>query len=259
MTNTISLSPNAKINLGLFIKGKRNDGYHLLETLLFPVPSLHDTLTLSETDTPGCSLSVSGIVLDSGITDNLCYKAWKLIQTRFPDLPGVHLQLQKNIPAGAGLGGGSSDAAATLKGLNQLFKLGLSDHMLAEIAGNLGADVPFFIFNQPLLAKGIGTELTPVNLTLPYRLELITTDIHSSTIAAYKALDYRQFDPNRDLMATLQLPVSQWPELLVNDLEVPVFAMYPRLKEIKENLYQQGAVYAAMSGSGSAVFGLFPL
>ncbi|MDX2248270.1 MAG: 4-(cytidine 5'-diphospho)-2-C-methyl-D-erythritol kinase [Bacteroidia bacterium] len=259
MTETLSLFPNAKINLGLFIKGKRADGYHLLETLLFPVTSLSDTLSLSPINQAGCTLSVSGIALDSGVQDNLCYKAWKLMVERFPDLPGVHIDLQKNIPAGAGLGGGSSDAAFTLKGLNQLFSLGLSDPSLAEIAAKLGADVPFFIYNQPLLARGIGTDLTAVDLPLPGRLEVVTPNIHSSTVAAYKSLDYRMFDPERDLLSVLKLPVNQWREFLVNDLEVPVFAMYPQLKEIKENFYQRGAIYAAMSGSGSAVFGLFPL
>ncbi|MEZ4826216.1 MAG: 4-(cytidine 5'-diphospho)-2-C-methyl-D-erythritol kinase [Bacteroidia bacterium] len=257
MPDSITLFPQAKINLGLLIKGKREDGYHLLETLLFPVPSLTDTLVLSKSDVPGCSLSVSGIALDSGVEDNLCFKAWKRIQARFPDLPGVQIQLEKNIPAGAGLGGGSSDAANTLLGLNQLYELGLSDTALAEIAGTLGADVPFFIYNHPLLARGIGTDLTPVSIHIPYRLEIITPGIHSSTVAAYKALDYRMFDPSRDLLSILSLPATEWKDKLENDLEVPVFAMYPRLREIKNELYEQGAVYAAMSGSGSAVFGLF--
>ena len=253
----ITLYPNAKVNLGLLIKGKRADGYHLLETLLYPIPDLKDTLSISENNTGDCSLEVSGINLDGSWEDNLCVKAYRLLKQAVPDLPGVNVFLKKNIPAGAGLGGGSSDAAFTLKGLNQLFDLGLTDDILAGIAGKLGADVPFFIYNKPLLARGIGTEFEEIDLEIPYRFMIVNSGIHSSTVAAYRALDYTIFDPNRDLKSILNLPVSQWSDKLDNDLEVPVFEMYPVLAETKAELYRQGAVYAAMSGSGSAVFGLF--
>ncbi len=248
--------PPAKINLGLFIKGKRPDGYHLLETLMYPLPQLCDTLQLTES-AGELSLEMEGIEIEGDIQTNLCIKAYRLLQKRFPDLSPVHIFLKKNIPAGAGLGGGSSDAAATLKGVNSLFNLGLSIAELAEMAAQLGADVPFFLYEKPMLATGIGTDLHEFDIDLPYRIELITPPIHSSTVAAYKALDYTKCDASRDLGEILSLPVDTWQKYLENDLEVPVFSLYPELAKIKAELYEKGAVYAAMSGSGSAVFGLF--
>lgn len=251
----MQLFPNAKINLGLLIKGKLPNGYHLLETLLHPIPSLFDKMEIEESD--AISLEISGIELQGSWEDNLCIKAYRTLQAKFPNLPPVRIFLEKNIPAGAGLGGGSADAAFTLKGLNELFALGLDNEQLAEIASSLGADVPFFIYNEPMLAKGIGTELEKYPISIPYEIRLITPPIHSSTIAAYKALNYKQFDANRDLKQLLQLPISEWKEKVVNDLEIPVFEMYPHLPKIKAELYAQGAVYACMSGSGSAMFGFF--
>lgn len=252
----MQLFPNAKINLGLLIKGKLANGYHLLETVLYPIPSLFDKMEIVESKS--ISLEISGITIDGNVEDNLCIKAYRKLQAQVPDLPPVHIHLEKNIPAGAGLGGGSSDAAFTLKGLNQLFSLGLSNEALANIAASLGADVPFFIYNEPMLAKGIGTELEKYPISIPYEIRLITPPIHSSTVAAYKALNYKQFDANRDLKSLLSLPFSEWKENVVNDLEVPVFNLYPGLPQIKADLYAQGAVYACMSGSGSAMFGFFP-
>lgn len=248
--------PVAKINLGLFIKGKRPDGYHLLETLMYPLPQLYDELQIN-ISTGDVSLELKGIEIEGDIESNLCIKAYRLLQTQFPDLPPMHICLKKNIPAGAGLGGGSSDAASTLLGINQLGKLGLSIEELAKIGAKLGADVPFFLYNKPMLATGIGTDLQEFDIDLPYRIELITPAIHSSTVAAYKALDYTKCDTTRNLAEILSLPVDTWQKYLENDLEVPVFQLYPALQEIKDALYAQGAVYAAMSGSGSAVFGLF--
>lgn len=248
--------PVAKINLGLFIKGKRPDGYHLLETLMYPLPQLYDELQIN-ISTGDVSLELKGIEIEGDIESNLCIKAYRLLQTPFPDLPPMHICLKKNIPAGAGLGGGSSDAASTLLGINQLGKLGLSIEELAKIGAKLGADVPFFLYNKPMLATGIGTDLQEFDIDLPYRIELITPAIHSSTVAAYKALDYTKCDTTRNLAEILSLPVDTWQKYLENDLEVPVFQLYPALQEIKDALYAQGAVYAAMSGSGSAVFGLF--
>ncbi|MEO1382493.1 MAG: 4-(cytidine 5'-diphospho)-2-C-methyl-D-erythritol kinase [Bacteroidota bacterium] len=253
----LTLFPHAKVNLGLFIKGKRTDGYHLLETLLFPVPDLTDHMILTPRKTPDCELTILGMELAGDLSDNLCVRAYRLLQEDYPDLPGVAIQLTKHIPAGAGLGGGSSDAAFTLKGLNQLFGLGISDEALAEKSAVLGADVPFFVYGTPQLAKGIGTALTPISLDFPYTLKLYPQPIHSSTIAAYKALDYTQFDPQRDLAAILAQPISTWRDTLDNDLEVPVFQMYPVLREIKSQIYAEGALYAAMSGSGSCMFGIF--
>ena len=251
----ITLFPNAKINLGLLIKGKREDGYHLLETVFYPVFSLQDTLVIERAE--DYSFQIEGIKLDSNAEDNLCTKAYKLLQSQIEDLPPVALKLTKNIPAGAGLGGGSSDAAHTLTGLNQLFELGLSNAFLADLGKELGADVPFFIYNKPLLAKGIGTDFEEIDIDFPFEIKLICPDIHSSTIAAYKALDYKMFDPKRSLREILAQPASEWKSILVNDMEVPVIALYPEIAQIKEDLYTQGALYACMSGSGSSVFGLF--
>jgi len=264
---SLTLFPNAKINLGLLIKGKRADGYHLLETVFIPVPALADTLVLTPDDRiEGCAFSQGGIALDNAPGDNLCVRAYTCLRSYVGSsvgehgkkLGGVHLALTKHIPAGAGLGGGSSDAAFTLSGLNTVFELGLSVDELAAVAAPLGADVPFFLHNRPVLAKGIGTDFEDIALDFPFEIRLVTSDIHSSTVAAYKQLDYTRCDPARDLRRLLAMPANQWKAHLPNDLEAPVFGLYPMLAEIKAKLYVDGAVYAAMSGSGSAVFGLFP-
>lgn len=256
--NPTILAPPAKVNLGLLIKGKRPDGYHLLETLFYPVRDLCDRLSIDEARDKAPTLEITNMALAGDLQDNLCLKAWRALKAEVPTLPPVHLTLEKHIPAGAGLGGGSSDAAYVLRGLNQRFDLGLSQADLAHLGSSLGADVPFFLYDQPMLATGIGTELTPFEMVLPLRLKLFPQPIHSSTVAAYKALDFRQFDPDRSLEAVLQMPLDHWREHLVNDLEGPVFQLYPELATVKDDLYAQGAVYAAMSGSGSAFFGLFP-
>lgn len=255
---SISLVSPAKINLGLFIKGKRPDGYHLLETLFYPVRDLTDRLEITPFEGEIPTLTVENMDLEGDPQDNLCLKAWRALKQEVPDLPAVHIRLEKHIPAGAGLGGGSSNAAYVLRGLQQLFSLTLTRDDLAHIGASLGADVPFFLYDQPMLATGIGTELTPFEMVLPQRLKVFPQPIHSSTIAVYKALDYRMFDPSRSLEHVLQQPLDHWRELLANDLEVPVFQMHPQLAQIKEDLYAQGAVYAAMTGSGSAMYGLFP-
>jgi len=254
----IILFPNPKINLGLLIKGKRSDGYHLLETLLYPVDNFCDELEIVEIAGNQPILEIEGLEVAGNIAENLCLRAYYALKEEFPDLPTVKIRLLKRIPPGSGLGGGSSDAAHMLSGLNDLFELGITNEELAQIGAKLGADVPFFLYNKPLLAKGIGTEFEELILDIPYNVKLITPDIHSSTVATYKALDAKSFDWNRSLRDILALPVSSWRDQLVNDLEVPVFQLYPSLNQIKEQLYEEGAVYAAMSGSGSAVFGLFP-
>lgn len=258
MSKSITLHPSAKINLGLLIKGKRADGYHLLETLFLPIPELSDTLVISESGTPGtCLLSLDGRPLDGDPEQNLVVKAFRALEKLHGTLPGVRMNLTKKIPAGAGLGGGSSDAASTLSGINELFKLGYSLEDLHGPAAALGADVPFFLYNKPMMATGTGTDLRPYELDLPFRIELVTPPIHSSTIAAYKALDYRMFDPERSLEQILSLPSEKWNTHLPNDLETPVFELHPEISRYKQELYERGAIYAAMSGSGSACFGLF--
>lgn len=255
------LFPNAKINLGLIIKGRRPDGYHLMETVFVPVAQLTDVLELQAIEVEGCVLHLNGIALDGPQTDNLVMRAYlalaAFLEAQGRSLPGVGISLTKRIPAGAGLGGGSADAAFTLRGLNDLFHLNLSVSEMEQIARPLGADVPFFLHNQPILARGIGNEFEEIPLALPYRIELITSEIHSSTPAAYRNLNLADCDPDRDLRSILALPDHAWRYALPNDLEKPVFAQYPELAQTKQRLYNDGAVYAAMSGSGSAVFGLF--
>lgn len=254
---SIVSEPNGKINLGLIIKGKRPDGYHLLETLFLPI-ELKDRMVISKAQHDHCEIELKGRPIDSRTEDNLCWKAWNALRKEFPQVGGVHIELEKNIPAGAGLGGGSSNAAFVLKCLNALFGLGQPVEKLAEIAATLGADCPFFLYNRPMFASGIGTELELFELDFPFRIEVITSNLHSSTPAAYKGLDWSVLETSTDLKAILRKAPQDWKRELRNDLEGPVFAMYPQLREIKEKLYRQGAVYAAMSGSGSAVFGLFP-
>lgn len=254
--DTLEMFPHGKVNLGLIIKGKREDGYHLLETLMVPI-DLNDRLVL-EKRPAGCSLEVVGIEIDAISEDNLCWRAWKVLKDARPEMGGVHIHLEKGIPAGAGLGGGSSDAAFTLKGLNQLYDLGLTNAELADYAARLGADCPFFIYGEPMLATGTGTTLEAFPLELPYDIRVVTSEIHSSTPAAYNGLDWSELNTATDLRELLRLPVSDWKSHLRNDLEGPVFKIYPELAETKARLYAEGAIYAAMSGSGSAVFGLFP-
>ena len=248
----------AKINLGLFIKRRLPNGYHELETLLYPLDQPIDRLSIEASGQDTCTLSMSGRPIDGDLSDNLVVRAWEALKAKIPQLPGVTVHLSKRIPAGAGLGGGSADAAALLKGANVLFELNQSDKELAHIAATLGADIPFFIYQKPMLASGTGTTLEAFPLELSdYRIELFTPAIHSSTVAAYKGLDPKSFKPHRDLAAILKQPISTWRKDLSNDLEDAVFQKYPKLSRIKAELYSRGAVYAAMSGSGSAVFGLF--
>lgn len=256
--NDLRLHPCAKVNLGLFIKGKRADGYHLLETCLYPLTDLTDELIISPNQKTGCQLTVDGLPIDALQDDNLCVKAYNLLAEAVGGLPGVDVLLTKHIPAGAGLGGGSSDAAHMVKGLVTLFDLDISIEEQVALTSKLGADVPFFLFDQPMLAKGIGTELSPISVGLEGRLAWTIPSVHSSTVAAYKALDYRMFNPARDLTKVLSQPVHSWKDQLENDLEVPVFDLYPELRKIKEDYYQAGALYAAMSGSGSTVFAIMP-
>ena len=257
----IVVHPPAKLNLGLSIQGKRADGYHLLQSVMVALEEPRDTLRLRLTpDLAVPRLTLSGIVIpDADAGNNLVLRAWAALRKRVPHLPAVEFELTKRIPAGAGLGGGSADAAYTLRALNTLCKLGLSTEELAQVARPLGADVPFFLYDGPQLVTGIGHDLQPV--TIPHwpqlRVELRLTGIHSDTAQAYRDLQPEHHSRRTDLAEILQLPPEQWRGALVNDLETPVFARYPQLRSVRDELYAQGALYAAMSGSGSAVFGLF--
>ncbi|MDR0733365.1 MAG: 4-(cytidine 5'-diphospho)-2-C-methyl-D-erythritol kinase [Dysgonamonadaceae bacterium] len=247
--------PNAKINLGLHIVSKKPDGYHNIETVFYPIP-LCDALEIVPSETGATAFFQTGIPIDGNLDDNLAMKAFHLLKKDF-DLPEIAIYLRKQIPFGAGLGGGSSDAAFMLKLLNDFSRLGLSAEQLEKYAGRLGADCPFFIRNKPVFAEGIGDIFTPVNISLKgYYLVLAKPDIHISTQEAYAGVTPRQ--PVSRLTETIRLPVEEWKNHIINDFEEGIFARYPAIGDIKQSLYNQGAVYASMSGSGSSVFGVFP-
>lgn len=245
--------PNAKINLGLYVVSKRPDGYHNIETVFYPI-HLCDALEIVPAEEK-TTLTLSGLPVDGDLDNNLIMKALNLLKADY-DLPETAIYLRKNIPFGAGLGGGSSDAAEMLKLLNTFAKLNLSMEQLEKYAAQIGADCPFFIRNKPVLAGGIGTVFTPINLSLRgYYLVLVKPDISVSTKAAYARIEPKQ--PDYSLLETIQLPVGEWKKQLSNDFETGVFEQYPEIKTIKRKLYERGAIYASMSGSGSSVFGIF--
>lgn len=248
--------PNAKINLGLNITEKRPDGYHNLETVFYPVP-LEDALEI-QTASPReqkYSLQQNGLEIAGEAKDNLVVKAYLLLDREF-DLPPIDIYLYKHIPSGAGLGGGSADAAFMLKLLNEYFSLGLSEDVLEKYAATLGADCAFFIKNAPTFAEGIGNIFSPVALSLKgYTLIIIKPDIFVSTREAFSLI--RPHHPEHSIKEIIACPPEEWKELLLNDFEESVFPQHPTIRAIKEELYRQGAVYASMSGSGSSVFGLF--
>lgn len=251
--------PNAKINVGLHVVAKRRDGYHDLETVFYPIP-LQDALEIHNADDPAADyeLKVAGDPLDGSPEDNLVVKAFRLLKADFPDkVKPVSIFLYKHIPTGAGLGGGSSDGAFMLKALNERFALGLDDDALERYAARLGADCPFFIRNRAAFAQGIGNELTPVGLSLKgLTLVLVKPDIFVSTKDAYRAIKPQR--PEVSLLEAVRRPVAEWHEGVTNDFEDSVFPKYPEIAAIKDRLYDLGALFAAMSGSGSAVYGLFP-
>lgn len=249
--------PNAKINLGLNITAKRPDGYHNLETVFYPVP-IEDALEIhvqnNSTDKK-FALHQAGMEIIGNAEDNLVVKAYLLLDKEF-NLPPVDIHLYKHIPSGAGLGGGSSDAAFMLKLLNERFELKLTDEKLEEYAATLGADCAFFIKNTPTYAEGIGNIFSPLSLSLKgYQILLVKPDIFVSTREAFSLV--RPHEPEYSLKEIITHPVNEWKEQMVNDFEASVFPQYPVIEEIKEELYKNGAIYAAMSGSGSSVFGLF--
>lgn len=249
--------PNCKINLGLDIVSKRPDGYHNLETIFYPVP-LCDVLEITtndEADAPHYTFEMYNATFDGEADDNLVVKAYKLLAAEHP-LPNVQMSLYKHIPTGAGLGGGSSDAAFALKMLNDIAKLSLSDEQLEEYAARIGADCAFFVKNQPAFATGIGNILSPVECHLGgYHLVLVKPNIHISTKEAYSLVTPMQ--PAVSLTDVAPRPVNMWRSSMKNDFEPSVFAKYPETAEIKEKLYSLGAFYASMSGSGSSFFGIF--
>ena len=247
--------PNCKINLGLHVTSRREDGYHNLETMFVPVP-LCDTLTIDPSDS--FSFTQSGIAVDCPPNENICVKAYRMMQTEYPQIGNVHIHLEKKIPFGAGLGGGSSDASHTILMLNSLFNLALGEETLCAMAKRIGADCPFFILNKPCYATGIGDQLELLGFQLPtsnFQLLLLKPPVSVSTADAYRGIVPKP--SATDLRQALKEPVAKWRGLVVNDFETTVFQKYPTTAQLKQMLYDYGAVYACMSGSGSAVFGLF--
>lgn len=245
--------PPCKINLGLNVVSKRSDGYHNIETCFYPVPWT-DVLEIIIADS--FSFTASGSSIPGDANTNLCIKAYDLLKREF-NLAPVSIHLHKVIPTGAGLGGGSSDGAHTLRILNQLFKLDLSNEKLKAYALQLGSDCPFFIDDQPMLGTGRGEVLTNLSVNLAGKfLVLVKPDVHVSTADAYSGV--KPMASSQSVKGILeQKTIVEWKDLLKNDFEESVFNKYPLIKGIKEKLYQHGAVYASMSGSGSTVFGIF--
>lgn len=246
--------PNCKINLGLHILRKRTDGFHDLETVFYPLP-LTDALEVLSDD--NLQFNSSGIPVPGDQHDNLCLKAWRLLKADFPDLPPVKIHLHKHVPIGAGLGGGSADAAFMLQLLNDKFRLGINAEQLIDYAATLGSDCPFFIRNKPCYATGRGEVMEPLELDLSaYSWLLVYPGIHVNTGWAFGRITPRE--PEKNLRQSILQPVQEWKNLIYNDFEAPVFNAHPVLGEIKEQLYEAGALYATMSGSGSAMVGIFP-
>jgi 4-diphosphocytidyl-2-C-methyl-D-erythritol kinase len=250
--------PNAKINIGLNVTERRPDGYHNLETVFYPI-NLQDALELNtiDGDIPECGykIKVTGTILDGAPEDNLVVKAYKLLRKDF-QFPAQKIHLHKHIPVGAGLGGGSSDAASIIKMLNEKFTLGLTSEQMRKYAVQIGADCPFFIDNKPVFATGIGNVFTQFNLDLSGKnILLVKPEIFVSTRDAYAKV-VPQISKYQ-LTELLQQPLDEWRYNVVNDFEKSVFSKYPEIAAIKDRLYDLGAKYASMSGSGSAVYGIF--
>lgn len=249
------LRANCKINLGLDILRRRADGYHDLETVMFPVRGLYDDVEVVRTDAPGVTFRAEGLAVDCAAEDNICLKAFRLMRDRY-GVDGVRIRLVKRVPFGAGLGGGSADATAVVLALNDLFTLGLSEEELIARAAELGSDTAFFVRNSPQLCTGRGEVMEPFPLELSgMTLVIVKPDEGVSTREAYAGVRPRV--PEVPLVERLRRPVGEWQGLVTNDFEELVLAAHPAIRGFKERLLAAGAVYASMSGSGSALFGLF--
>lgn len=243
---------NAKINIGLQVTEKLPDGYHNIQTVFYPI-KINDVVEITDSDTLSCQ--VAGIDIDGKPEDNICYKAFKLVQKDY-GIPNQQITLLKNIPVGAGLGGGSSDAAHLIKLLNNKFNLGLTVMQMEQYASMLGADCAFFIENKPVYAYGKGDQFEALQLDLSnHYMVLVKPPIHVSTAEAYAGMIPKPTEAN--LPNLLSQPIHTWKDHVKNDFEQMVFKKYPEIQSVKNTLYEHGALYAAMSGSGSSVFGIF--
>ena len=250
------LYPNAKINIGLNILSKREDGFHELETLMYPI-GLTDILTInrSENKYQSINFTTTGITIDGKPEDNLIVKAYNLIAQNYK-LPVLDIHLHKSIPFGAGLGGGSADCAFAIKSINEYCKLNISTAKMENIASKLGSDCPFFINNKPAIAKGRGEILSSFKINInQFHFVIIIPPIPISTKQAYSLVT--PCNTNKNLESLLQKDTTGWKNYIKNDFEESVFPQYPEIEKIKNTLYSMGAVYSSLSGSGSAVFGIF--
>lgn len=246
--------PNCKLNLGLNIVEKRSDGFHNLETVFLPIP-LSDVLEVVESDQDAFELH--GKEVPGKKENNIVLKALEILRKDFPQIPSLSIHLLKNIPTGAGLGGGSSNATYMLTMLNYMFQLGLSQEQLLKYALVLGSDCPFFLANVPSYAMGRGEILTPCSIDLSaYHLYMVKPELHIDTKWAFSNLIPKLSTLNcKEIVENY--PISKWKEYLINDFEHPIFRLHPELSKLKEELYQAGAVYASMSGSGSTIYAIF--
>ena len=249
----IQFSP-CKINLGLSILEKRADGFHALETVFYPV-ALHDIVEIVPAKL--FTFSHTGISIPGDASNNLCVKAYHLLKADYSHIADVKIHLHKNIPMGAGLGGGSADGTTVLLMLNDLFNLNISKTQLINYAAQLGSDCPFFIFNEACHATGRGEILNPISIDLSnYTIALVHPGIHIATPWAFQQLN--PCVKEKTIAEIIKQPIETWKAELINDFEAPVFKAHPSLEDLKNNLYNQGALYASMSGSGSSLFGIFP-
>ncbi len=249
--------PNAKINLGLHIIRRRPEGFHDLETVFYPVTQVRDALEIVPAGDEGGDLVLSGLPVGGDVYGNLVWRAYTMLRERYPSqVPALDIFLHKAIPMGAGLGGGSADAAFALRMINDHAGLGLDGAALEAFALELGSDCPFFIRNSPQFATGRGEIMEPVSVDLSaFRIEVVSPGVHVSTRAAFSRVAPKP--STFDLRTLGELPVKEWKSVLHNDFEESVFAQFPQIAKVKERLYAEGAIYASMSGSGSAVYGVF--
>lgn len=249
------VNANCKLNLGLDVLRRREDGFHELATVMYPVLGLYDIIDVEPCDGDEPIFENRGIVVDCPAESNICLKAWRLLHERH-NIGAARITLDKRTPFGAGLGGGSADGTAVIIALNEIFELNLSEEELIDLAATLGSDTAFFVRNTPQLCTGRGEIMEPIEVSLRgLWLVLIKPDEGVSTREAYSGI--KPFVPEQTLRERIARPITEWQQLLKNDFEPHIFAAHPIIGEIKEWLRSQGALYAAMSGSGSAVFGIF--
>lgn len=249
------IKANCKINLGLFVTRKREDGYHELETVMLPVKGLYDVVEVERTEGDGVMFEGKGIVVDCAAENNLCVRAARLMQERY-SVGGVRITLDKRVPFGAGLGGGSSDATAVIVAINEIYSLGLDKATLAALAAELGSDTAYFVYNDAELCTGRGEIMSPIDVDLKgLWLAVVKPDEGVSTAEAYRGVKPRM--PERGLRELLAEPRTKWQGGVINDFEPHIFEAHPRIAQIKQQLLDAGALYASMSGSGSALFALF--